>query len=666
MIPVFPDSSVKRDFSFNNISIQNGNKIPVFEKGKLPVPKASQQGLVAFEKDLSPSQNISGKFYYFNGTIWVSVSGDISLAAVGTNSNVNAATLTNGNILNLEPANATFPGVVTAGTQTFGGDKTFTGTISAANLSGNNFGDLILNAADNAAANANIKGATMTLGSSGSPQQLNLNAAALNFPGIISVDNINTQTLGSGSKKIEGDIIVTKNMILPMTADSTHGVLIFDGPTKKMRLHGYSSFPSFSQNIFLGEDAGNFTNNASINIGIGAESLKKITTGTTNICLSSGNQLTTGIGNILLIGGGNITTSNNNVIIGLEAAQDLSRDGGGNVILGYQAMRNYLPSFVNAAFNKESVCIGKEVGKNIGDGNEKNVLIGARALINATQSYSNVIIGSNACPANTAGFCTVLGAEALLDSNYSNNDVAIGDHVAKDVLHSESNVYIGKDTGGGAIGCTRTNCTYIGNGLSDNSPDSTNIISLGVNINDLIPISNRTYVDNVYNITPADTVYGPVVVSNKDQLGSLSQWPGTSTASYLLNITPMSIVSNVAAVTLNLGASAFTPAITQLTKVGDTVVVNETGIYEINFHIHGDPDASYFCKFLVNSVQSNSESRYMGPAILGVETDITFYFMTRLTAGNIMSFQIASKTNGGGNAALNGTAQLWFKFTRSE
>lgn len=56
----------------------------------------------------------------FNGAI---ISGDISLAPVGSSSNANAATLT-GTVLNLEPASASFPGVVTAsGTQIFGGDK---------------------------------------------------------------------------------------------------------------------------------------------------------------------------------------------------------------------------------------------------------------------------------------------------------------------------------------------------------------------------------------------------------------------------------------------------------------------------------------------------------------------------------------------------------------
>lgn len=58
------------------------------------------------------------------GTISSSGGGSISLAAIGTTPNANAATLT-GSVLNLEPASASFGGVVTTGTQTFAGVKTF-------------------------------------------------------------------------------------------------------------------------------------------------------------------------------------------------------------------------------------------------------------------------------------------------------------------------------------------------------------------------------------------------------------------------------------------------------------------------------------------------------------------------------------------------------------
>jgi hypothetical protein len=53
-----------------------------------------------------------------------------SLAAVGTSPNANAGTVTAG-VLNLEPADATHPGVVTELAQTFGGNKTFNDALIA-------------------------------------------------------------------------------------------------------------------------------------------------------------------------------------------------------------------------------------------------------------------------------------------------------------------------------------------------------------------------------------------------------------------------------------------------------------------------------------------------------------------------------------------------------
>lgn len=52
---------------------------------------------------------------------------NVTLAVVGAVPNANGATLT-GQVLNLQPASATQPGVVTAGTQTIAGNKTLTGT----------------------------------------------------------------------------------------------------------------------------------------------------------------------------------------------------------------------------------------------------------------------------------------------------------------------------------------------------------------------------------------------------------------------------------------------------------------------------------------------------------------------------------------------------------
>lgn len=110
----------------------------------------------------------------------------VTLSTVGTSPNGNAASLS-GQQLSLQPADGTNPGVVTAGTQTIGGNKTFLGTISASNFSGTNTGDVTL-APVGAVPNAN--GATLT------GQQLNLEPASATYPGVVTAG---TQTL-AGAK----------------------------------------------------------------------------------------------------------------------------------------------------------------------------------------------------------------------------------------------------------------------------------------------------------------------------------------------------------------------------------------------------------------------------------------------------------------------------------
>ena len=72
----------------------------------------------------------------------------VTLSAIGSTPNANGATLT-GQVLNLQPASASFGGVVTTGTQTFAGAKTFSGIVNASagniNIQGANQTSLLLN-----------------------------------------------------------------------------------------------------------------------------------------------------------------------------------------------------------------------------------------------------------------------------------------------------------------------------------------------------------------------------------------------------------------------------------------------------------------------------------------------------------------------------------------
>jgi hypothetical protein len=71
----------------------------------------------------------------------------ITIGAVATTSNINGASISSDSTsrtIVLHPADATNPGIVTAGVQTFGGDKSFNGTVTLNNVANNNTVDSVL------------------------------------------------------------------------------------------------------------------------------------------------------------------------------------------------------------------------------------------------------------------------------------------------------------------------------------------------------------------------------------------------------------------------------------------------------------------------------------------------------------------------------------------
>lgn len=143
--------------------------------------------------------NVSGTIITNNLTVNGSLSGtnlsgtntgNVTLAAIGAIPNANAASLS-GQVLNLQPASASFGGVITTGAQTFAGNKTFTGTISATNITGTNSGDLTL---------TTIGGTPNANGASLSGQALTIQPANASFGGIVTTS---TQSF-AGAKTFSG------------------------------------------------------------------------------------------------------------------------------------------------------------------------------------------------------------------------------------------------------------------------------------------------------------------------------------------------------------------------------------------------------------------------------------------------------------------------------
>lgn len=138
--------------------------------------------------NLSSTGNITGANLSGTNT------GNVTLGAIGAAPNANAATLT-GQQLVLQPASNLFGGIVTTGAQTFAGAKTFASTISAANLSGTNTGDVSITAIG-AVPNAN--------GASLAGQALTLQPANASFGGVVTTG---TQTF-AGLKTFNTGILL--------------------------------------------------------------------------------------------------------------------------------------------------------------------------------------------------------------------------------------------------------------------------------------------------------------------------------------------------------------------------------------------------------------------------------------------------------------------------
>lgn len=127
-------------------------------------------------------------------------------------------------VLHLEVADAIHPGIITASDQIIGGNKTFTGTITAANISGTNTGDITIGGVVNP---VNSNGLLL------SGQVLSIQSANATFPGIVTTG---AQTF-AGTKTFANDVIIqTGGLTLPnsntlsLYLDSGPLVATFSGP----------------------------------------------------------------------------------------------------------------------------------------------------------------------------------------------------------------------------------------------------------------------------------------------------------------------------------------------------------------------------------------------------------------------------------------------------
>jgi hypothetical protein len=190
-------------------------------------------------------------------------------------------------------------------------------------------------------------------------------------------DKVNNR-LGIGDNTPAQQLSLTKSMELLETTASDIGV-IYKGANRF--LHTYHATGAQGYNIFLGNNAGNFSMaisgsdfHASYNIAIGENVLSALTTGYSNCGLGVNalRTLTTGYGNL----GMGIHTLEENIT------------GCINVAIGNRAGQG-----TNGHSFSNNVLVGFAAGRFLANGGDNNILIGYQAGDNVTSGEKNIIIG---------------------------------------------------------------------------------------------------------------------------------------------------------------------------------------------------------------------------------------------------------------------------------
>lgn len=174
--------------------VTDGSTLPANKTDAGPLVGLSTQRIQATEWNNVNSAAMDLRTHVL--ALEASNSGDMTLAAVGSTPNTNGASLS-GQILTLQPASASFPGFLTIGAQTIAGNKTFTGTVTASGLSGTNTGDMTLAAVGAVpnANGASISGQVLTLQPASATQPGVMTIGAQTFAGQKTFKKLETADL---------------------------------------------------------------------------------------------------------------------------------------------------------------------------------------------------------------------------------------------------------------------------------------------------------------------------------------------------------------------------------------------------------------------------------------------------------------------------------------
>ncbi len=185
-IEINPNGGTNASAILDLKSTTKGFLLPRMTNAQMRAIPSPAQGLLAFCTDCSTN----GDYFFYKGADWVAlgsttVSVSTTVGSVGLSANENGATITNG-VLNLAPADATNPGIVTKTAQTFAGVKTFSNGI-VGNVTGNVTGN-----AATVTTNANLTGVVTSTGNATSISNGVISNAMLANGAVANLSGTNT------------------------------------------------------------------------------------------------------------------------------------------------------------------------------------------------------------------------------------------------------------------------------------------------------------------------------------------------------------------------------------------------------------------------------------------------------------------------------------------
>lgn len=273
--------------------------------------------------------------------------------------------------------------------------------------------------------------------------------------------------------------------VIRIGQSNTTGIQITDAGRRFLHNHGTGG-----SNVFLGTDAGNFTNTGQANTGLGDSALEAITTGQFNTTVGAQS-------------GVSITTGNFNTAVGTSALSTITI-AVSNTAVGYNALQ------LSTADSNTAVGFGALAGTTTGD---SNVAMGVQTLLNNTIGIGNVAVGNN-----TGGNITTGSVNTLL-----------GRTVMGSLTTGSQNIAIGYLAGSSCTGGAESSNIYIG---SDGGLES-NTIRIGDDGGGAGQ-QNRAFIAGVYGVTP---VLAPelVIIDAAGQLGSVGGGIPTATVIVLVS-----------------------------------------------------------------------------------------------------------------------------------